>query len=155
MNPVWQNWSLFQVLGLGRWIFSIFSAAKCHSAPPPIKANWTPCELLALHCSPSVTRVRPEERNIALIHSAHTHAHTQKPDVVAQAGEYRIKWNLSDWSFVLTQLKSSVKMNSTSCKGLSLSSSLCSRLLGKVLHFQSGEAGRVQKSFWSSKWKVL
>lgn len=37
----------------------------------------------------------------------------------------------------------------------SSSSSLHSRLSGKVLHFQPGEAGWVQKSFWSSKWKDI
>lgn len=56
------------------------------SSIQPIKANWTPCEPLALYCPPTVTRVRPEERNIALIHSAHTHAHTQKPNAVTHAG---------------------------------------------------------------------
>lgn len=42
----------------------------------PILVNWTSCEPLAPYCPPSLTPVRPEERNIALIHSAHTHMHT-------------------------------------------------------------------------------
>lgn len=85
---------LFQ--GLGRCISTIYSAAKCHYDPTPIKTNWTPCEPLALYCPPSMTLVRPEERNIALIHSAHTHAHTEKPNVVTQAGNHCYRYKMWD-----------------------------------------------------------
>lgn len=43
----------------------------CHYPPrppsPPIKAEWTPREPLALYCPSSMTPMWPEERNIVLI----------------------------------------------------------------------------------------
>lgn len=91
INFLSQNRSLFSCCSRSKWIYSltfflivqnimvnfkVLTAALFNNQvppPPPIKANWTPCEPLALYCPPSMTRVRPEERNIALIHSAHTH----------------------------------------------------------------------------------
>lgn len=60
-----------------------------------------------------------------------------------------------DRNVVLLPSESPVKVHQA-LMGFFLSvPSPCSRLFGKVLHFQSGEAGGVQKSFWGSKWKDI
>lgn len=92
-QSIWSQEKLFYNIVVSRSrplrLQHLFSSQVPHCPPPlhhppPIMANWTPCEPLALYCPPSMTLVQPEERNIALIHSAHT----QKPNVVTQAGNH-------------------------------------------------------------------
>lgn len=56
--------------------------------PPLHHGQLDACEPLALYCPHSMTLVWPEERNIALIHSAHT----EKPNSVTQAGAHCCVW---------------------------------------------------------------
>lgn len=53
--------------GLRYWVLFSHVPLSPRPPPPPIKAEWTPREPLALYCPSSMTPMWPEERNIVLI----------------------------------------------------------------------------------------
>lgn len=160
--------------GLDRCIYSSHflssykdPAAKCHSDPlPPLLRSLLPDlgQLDALWTSRPVLSPLPDpgatggEKYCPNPLCTHTHAHTVRSltlllELLVSFDYHTERWWIHHLKFSLS--KSTVNMASPSSQLLPLFSSLSSRLFGKVLHFQSGEAGRVQKGFWSSKWKGI
>lgn len=119
--------------------------------PPPLTSQgqldslWTTRPVLSTLHDPGVTRGQK-------YYSAHTHTE----DECCRSSWKTFKTQRLIRNVVLVPSESPVKVHQALMGYFFLSvSSPCSRLFGKVLHFQSGEAGGVQKSFWGSKWKDI